>query len=202
QDGVTGALDAPAGRWDVIVHPGSAITARVSAGGEAFDARLAGGIAGTWTGDPHDLRAPMAATVGVDAASVDTGIAMRSKSARDDYLRAAEFPRLEFTLDRLIAARPDGDRRVAFRAAGTLAMIGGRVAVEVTGTLTVLDDAARARLDLDPAAPAMLAVADLSVPIAATALADDAGDLDGDHLPIHVQLVLVHRATPTAPESP
>jgi polyisoprenoid-binding protein YceI len=189
-EGIAGALDAPAGRWQVLPHAGSAITARVSAGGEVFEARFAGDLTGHWTGDPRDLSAPMHAEVSVAAASVDTGVAMRSRSARDDYLQAAAHPRLGFRLDRLRAAAPLADGRLAFRAAGTVGLIGGEHAVEVTGTLGTLDATARARQRI--AAPAALLVdAHLTVRIAETALAPDAGDFDGDEIPVHVTLVLV-----------
>lgn len=190
-EGIDGALDAPAGRWTVLAHPGSSITARVSAGGEAFDARFARGIEGHWTADPGDLDAPMTVAVEVPTAAVDTGIELRTKSAREDYLQASRHPRLTFTLDRLLAAAPVEGGRIAWRAAGTIGMVGRTHPVEVTGVLRVLDDGARGRLGI--AAPhAMLAEADLRIPIADTALAPDAGDFDGDHIPVHVSLVLVH----------
>ncbi len=192
-DGITAALDAPAGRWEVLAHPGSAITARVSAGGEAFDARLAGGLSGTWTGDPGALGTPMQAAITVATASVDTGIAMRSKSAREDYLQAGRYPTLTFRLTRLLAARQDGPALIAFRAAGELDFVGATLTLEITGTLRVLDEAARLRLQLDATTPALLAEADFAIPIGETALAPDAGDFDGDHIPVHVALLLAHR---------
>lgn len=189
---IEGALDAPAGTWQVIAHPASAITARVSAGGEAFDARFAGDVTGAWQADPRDLRAPMSAEISAAAATVDTGVGMRSKSARDDYLRASEFPRLGFRLDRLVASEPRGAGELAFRAEGAVSLIGGGHPVVVTGTLRLLDDAARARLGITES-PAILAEADFAIRIPDTALAADAGDFDGDEIPVHATLVLVHR---------
>lgn len=193
---ITGALDAPAGRWDVLEHTGSAITARVTGGGETFDARFARGITGHWTGDPRDLRAPMTAEIAVATASIDTGIALRTKDARDEFLRAARFPELTFRLDRLAAAEPRDDGRVAFRAVGTVGLIGGEQAVAVTGSLRVLDQAARARLGLPAGTPALLAEADFRILISKSALAADAGDFDGDEIPVHVSLVLLHQGEP------
>ena len=89
-----------------------------------------------------------------------------------------------------IATRQDGDR-IAFRAAGTVLMMGKEHKVEVTGTLRALDAAGAQRLGVT--APALVAQADLSIPIRDTALAADAGDFDGDRIPIHVSLVLVHQ---------
>ena len=44
--GITGILDAPAGRYEVIQHAGTSITAHLSAGQETFDARFDGGMSG------------------------------------------------------------------------------------------------------------------------------------------------------------
>jgi polyisoprenoid-binding protein YceI len=189
---ITGTLDAPAGRWEVVQHSGTAITARVSAGGESFDARFAGDVQGAWQGDPGDLRAPMSAEVSVAVASVDTGVAMRSKSAREDYLQASKHPRLAFALDRILAAEPRGPGRVGFRAAGRMLVMGTPQVVDVTGELRLLDDAARARLGLG-AEPAMIVEADTRLKISETPLAADAGDFDGNEIPVHGSFVLVHR---------
>ncbi len=196
--GITGALDAPAGRWEVVAHDGSAVTARLAAGGESFDARFARGIAGHWTGDPRDLTAPMSAEVTVPTASVDTGVTARSNSARDDYLDAAGHPTIGFRLERLTAATATDDG-VAFHATGAIALLGREHQVELDGGLRLLDQAARTRLGLDPSIPAMLAEADLRLPIRDTALASDAGDFDVDEIPLHVSLVLVHRPQPEKP---
>lgn len=60
--------------------------------------------------------------------------------------------------------------------------------VDVTGTLAKPDAAALARLGL--AGDVLLVQADLALAIHETALAPDAGDFDGDRLPVHVSLVL------------
>lgn len=189
-DGIAGTIALPAGRYEVLQHAGTSITARVSAGGEAFDARFAGDIRGSWRGDPRDLRAAMTADVSVAAASVDTGISQRSASARDDYLLSAKHPRVTFTLDQVLSAQPSGPDQVAFRARGTLGFVGKTHVVEVTGTLKKPDAAALARLGLD--GEILLAQADFAIVIAETALAPDAGDFDGDRIPVHVSLVLRH----------
>lgn len=59
--GITGILDASAGRYEVVEHVGTAITAHLSAGHETFDARFGGGIRGTSQGDPRDLTKPVTA---------------------------------------------------------------------------------------------------------------------------------------------
>lgn len=189
-EGISGSLDLPKGRYDVIAHSGSSITARVKAGGEAFDARFSGDIRGTFMGDPGNLRAPVSGKASVAAASVDTGVRPRSNSARDEYLQAAKYPRIEFRLDEMLAARAEAPNRVAFRAKGQLELIGNTHVVEVTGTLSKPDEAALARLGLSGAI--LLVQADFAIIIKETALAPDAGDFDGDRIPIHVSLVLRH----------
>lgn len=196
ESGIMGALAMPAGRYAVVDHEGSAISARVSAGGEAFDARFTG-AAGALELDPRALDGALAAEISVASASIDTGIGQRSKHARDAYLRAAEHPRVTFTLDRLVAARQATPASVAFRARGTLALIGRSHEVEVTGTLSQPDPAARARLGVSGAI--LIVVAQLAIPIRDTALAPDAGDFDGELLPIQVSLVLRHASAEPHP---
>ena len=50
--GIAGSLSLPAGLYEVIPHEGTAITARISAGHDTFDARFDGDIHGSWQGDP------------------------------------------------------------------------------------------------------------------------------------------------------
>jgi hypothetical protein len=187
-EGISGGLALPAGRYEVVAHPGSSITAHLSAGHEAFDAVFVGGLSGSWRGDPGALATPMSGEVSVAAASVDTGIGERSKHAREEYLHVDRFPRLGFTLERLVAAAPGAAGEVVFRATGAIALMGQRHPVELTGTLRAPDAAGRARLGLT--GDVLLLSADLALSIRATALAPDAGDFDGDRLPIHVGLVL------------
>jgi polyisoprenoid-binding protein YceI len=188
--GIVGTIDAPAGRYVVLEHTGTAITARVSAGRETFDARFGGGIRGGWQGDPHDLTRPIGGEVSVDAASVDTGIGERSKHARESYLQASKHPRISVAIDRVLAASQSGPNTVTFRAHGTLGLMGKTHEIELTGTLKKPDAAALARLGLS--GEILLVQADFAVVIKETALASDAGDFDGDRIPIHVSLVMRH----------
>jgi polyisoprenoid-binding protein YceI len=188
--GITGIIDAPAGRYEVVEHPGTAITAHLSAGHEGFDARFAGGIRGAWMGDPHELTRPIGGEISVDASGVDTGIDERSKHAREEYLHVDKHPRITVALDKLLAATQSGANTVAFRAHGTLGLIGKTHEIELTGTLKKPDAAALARLGLS--GEILLVQADLAIVIKETALASDAGDFDGDRIPIHVSLVMRH----------
>jgi polyisoprenoid-binding protein YceI len=187
---IAGGLAAPAGRYEVLAHEGTSITAHLSAGGEAFDARFAGDIQGFWQGNPHDLNEPMTADVSVAAASIDTGVRDRSKHARTGYLKADTYPRIEVTLDHVLAAQPEGRDGLAFRAHGTLSLIGRKHSIEIAGTLAQPDEAALARLGLTGSI--LIVKATFSISIKETALAADAGDFDGDLIPIAVSLVLRH----------
>jgi polyisoprenoid-binding protein YceI len=188
--GITGTLEAPAGRYEVLDHPGTSITAHLSAGHETFDARFEHGIRGAWQGDPGDLTRPVASTISVDAASIDTGIDDRSKHAREAYLVADKHPRITVALDKVIAANQAGPGSVGFRAHGTLGFIGKTHSIEVTGNFKKPDAAALGRLGVS--GDILLVQADFEIVIKETALASDAGDFDGDRIPIHVSLVMRH----------
>jgi polyisoprenoid-binding protein YceI len=198
--GIVGFIDAPDGHYDIVEHSGTTVIGQPTAERETFDARF-GGIRGGWHGDPRDLGKPMSAMISVDAASVDTGIALRSKHAREEFLHTDRFPRISVELDRLLAARQAGANAVAFRAHGTLGFMGGTHSIEVTGTLKKPDAAALARLGLiqsgqsgqsGPGGEILLVQADFALVIKETALASDAGNFDGDRIPVHVQLVMRH----------
>ncbi len=187
---ITGALDAPPGRYEVVAHDGTSITARLSAGGETFDARFAGEVEGFWRGNPRDLASPSTATVSVAAASVDTGVRTRSTHARTRYLDADTYPRIAVELGPLIAARPTGAAAVRFAARGTLSLIGRTHPITISGTLERPDPAALSRLHLT--GPILLVKASFSVSIRETALAARASAFDADLIPISVSLVLRH----------
>jgi len=183
---IAGELDAPAGRYEVVPHEGTAITARLSAGGETFDARFTGEVEGFWQGNPHDLAAPATATIGVDAASVDTGVRARSKHARA-YLEADTHPRITVNVDRILATQPAGAEGIAFTAHGTLTLIGRMHSITITGTLKRADQAALERLHLT--GTILVAKAAFSIAIKDTALASHADAFDADVIPISVSLV-------------
>jgi polyisoprenoid-binding protein YceI len=189
--GIEGALDVPAGIYQPLAHDGTAITAHLAAGGEAFDARFTG-IDGSLELDPRNLSAPIKAAFTARVETVDTGIALRSQHAREDYLKAATFPTVGVRIDKVLATRADGADVIAFRAQGTALLVGKEHPAEITGTVRALDAAGRKRLGITADA-ALIASADLALSIKDTALAPDAKDFDGDRLPIHASLVLVHR---------
>jgi hypothetical protein len=90
----------------------------------------------------------------------------------------------------VLAASQAGANSIAFRAHGTLGLIGKTHEIEVTGTMKKPDAAALARLGVS--GDVLLVQADFAVTIKETALAGDAKDFDGDRIPIHVSLVMRH----------
>lgn len=190
--GVSGAFPRiKAGAFEVLDHPESAITARITAGGESFDARFANGIAGHWSGDPSNFAAPMKALFRVPASAVDTGIALRSRHAREDYLQAGTHPVIELAIKRIIAIEQRAPGRVAFTAEATVSLIGSEQHVLVNGEMILADADAKARLNIGFAGDTFIVRAELSLRISETPLAADAGDFDGDVLPISTTLILV-----------
>lgn len=104
--GITGIVEAPAGRYEVVEHVGTASTA-LSAGDETFDARFGSGIRGTWQGDPRDLTKPVTAEVGVEAASIDTvGFRAVSTLARNGKAPSVEVTGTLKKPDAAALARP------------------------------------------------------------------------------------------------
>jgi hypothetical protein len=73
--GIDGSLDAPAGGYTVVEHRGTSITAHLSAGGEAFDARFARDVTGTWQGNPRDLGREMHVAASVNRQDFGVGVA-------------------------------------------------------------------------------------------------------------------------------
>jgi polyisoprenoid-binding protein YceI len=191
--GIEGALELPAGRYEIVPHAGTSVTARVSAGKETFEARFGKGITGNWTAAPGDLTQPTTAEIQLDPTTVDTGIALRSQHAREDYLQAATYPRITLRLGRLIAARQDGPAQIAFRAEGTIDFLGEPIVAEITGNLRAPDAAGRQRLGFAPGDAVALVDADLAVTVGGTRLRGDADSFDSDRIPIHVSLVLIRR---------
>lgn len=189
-EGIAGSLDLPAGRYEIMSHSSNSITANVSAGKETFPAVFSGDIKGSFVGSPKDLTLPLTADANAATASVDTGITPRSNSARDEYLQASKFPRIGFVLEKLVGAKQAKPDEVAFSALGKIDFIGKQIPVTVTGTLRKADAATKARQRID--GDILLVQADFALVIKETALAPDAGDFDGDRIPIHVSLVLRH----------
>lgn len=188
-NGIEASLTAlPPGRYLVVPHPDAAITAKLNAGGETFDARFAGGLTGYWEATPGDLGLPMSAQISVQAGSIDTGIALRDEHAKED-LKPATFPTIDFSLGDLTSTE-SSERGVAFAASGALTL-GGRVHVApVVGTLRPVDETLRTKLGLEGGIFVLLQ-ASLELNIRETIVGND-GTFDVDTVPIAVTLILEH----------
>lgn len=187
--GIAASLSVlPPGRYLVVPHADAAITAKLEAGGETFDARFAGGLAGYWEATPSDLGLPMSAQVSVETTSIDTGIELRNEHAKED-LKPAKFPTIDFELGELTSTESSG-QGVAFAASGALTL-GGRVhVVPVVGTLRAVDDTLRTKLALGDGTFVLLQ-ASLELNIRETIIGND-GTFDVDTVPIAVTLILQH----------
>jgi polyisoprenoid-binding protein YceI len=189
--GLEGSLDLPAGTYEVLAQPDITwVNAKIKAGGDEFDARFNGKPEGNWQADPRNFSKPMTAQLSFSAESVETGVDLRSEHARGEYLQASKFPRIAFTLKRLIAARQDGPAAISFRGAGEIELAGGKTEVEVTGSLQALGDGKKGALGIG-GKPAVQVKAQFTLPVAKTALKPD--DYDTPQFPIQVSAVLVHR---------
>jgi len=190
ETGLEGSLPLTAGTFTVVAHSGSAITAKISAGNDTFEARFASGIEGTLVGDLHDLTKPITAALSVATSGVDTGIEMRSEHARTKYLDGSKYPRIALRITKLVAARQDRPDQLAFRAAAELDFLGETLPVVVTGTLRAADVAARARLELADASEVALVNAQLEITVKGSGLRTS-DSFEADRIPIIVSLVLV-----------
>lgn len=190
-EGLEGKLDLPAGTYDVLAHPDITwVNAKIKAGGDDFDARFSGKPEGTWQADPADFTKAMTAQLSFDAASVETGVDLRSEHARGEYLQTAKFPRITFTLKRLIAARQDGPTSISFRGVGEIELVGGKTEVEITGSIKALAPDKKGTLGIG-GKPAVQVKASFILPLAKTQLKPS--DYDTPTFPIQVSAVLVHR---------
>lgn len=195
--GIEGSLaGVPAGRYEVVPGAESAIMARVAAGGETFDTRFAGNLAGHVELDPADLEAPVRARVRVDAASVDTGVRMRTEhAASPDFLDVESHPEIAFELGGLTSARQGaGPAEIRFWADGVVTLMGKEIPVPVQGTARAVDQAGRQRLGLS--GPGLVISADFTLLLEQTPLSGDS--FDEDRVPVQAALILTHASNERA----
>lgn len=177
--------DLPAGAWTVSPHgEANTVIAQIAAGEETFDARF-GPVSGEITLDPTDLTRARG-EVTVPAASIDTGIALRTKHASDD-LKVTEHPTIALRFDGLTRLAEDGAGRLRFEGAATFTLMGTAVDIPITGSVTRLNAAARAQLGLS-VAEAILVQARLEVPLARTPLGTE--DFDRDTISVAARFIL------------
>jgi polyisoprenoid-binding protein YceI len=186
----------PAGTYEVVPGSASSITARVKAGGEEFDARFTGNLAGAVMFDPADLESPVSARVRVDAASVDTGVTGRSKhAASDDYLDAAKHPEIALEIVRVTSTRQGASAgEIVFWADSALTLMGKRIEVPVQGTVKALDEAGRQRIGSTK--PAIVVTAELTLILAESPLVPS--DFERDRFPIQAVLIMAHTSNERA----
>jgi polyisoprenoid-binding protein YceI len=192
--GFEGALaGVPAGTYEVVPGSASSITARIKAGGEEFDTRFTGNLAGTVIFDPADVEAPVSARVRVDTASVDTGVEMRSEhAASKDYLDAAQHPEIALEITGLTSTRQGASSaEIVFWADGALTLMGKRITVPVQGMVRALDEAGRKRIG--STMPAVVVTADFTLMLAESPLSPK--DFDRDRIPIQAVLIMTHTAS-------
>ncbi len=195
--GIDARLPGVAGRYHLLDHPTVALVARISAGGETFEARFASRIAGYFSGDPSDLEQPMSARFTASAGAVDTGIELRSRHARE-YLQTETYPEVVLNLDRLEGAEQVSAAELAFEAHGTLGFMGGAQPVQMQGTLRYLDAAARARLGIN-VKHALLLKATFTLDLEQTPIKADLGDFDSALIPVQARLLLGLQTTVESP---
>ncbi|PKN58818.1 MAG: hypothetical protein CVU56_03905 [Deltaproteobacteria bacterium HGW-Deltaproteobacteria-14] len=177
--------DLPAGAWVVTPHgDANTVIAQIAAGEETFDARF-GPVSGAITVDPTDLTRAHG-EVTVPAASIDTGIALRSKHASDD-LRVTEHPAIGLRFGGLTRLARDGAGRFRFEGTAAFTLMGTTLDLPITGSVTRLTAAARAELGLE-AAEAILIQARLEVPLARTPLGTK--DFDKDTIAVSARFIL------------
>jgi hypothetical protein len=187
-DEVQGGLEGlEAGAW-VSAEAGRGIVAMVPAGGETFETRFTLPQPASLTGNPSNLKQPLRMKAFASAASADTGVDGRSSSARE-YLQAEKHPTIDFELIELTGAKASGDE-LEFAATGELRLMGETHEMPITGTLKILDAAARQRLGVEAKA-AFLVRTNFPLSIEATALKAEASSFDGDTIDIQVELIFI-----------
>lgn len=177
-------VDLPTGTWTLVDSADNVLTARVSAGGETFDARF-GPVTAAVQIDAELARSR--ARMSVPASSVDTGIPLRNSHARR-YLAADQHPSIDLAIDQLTVVGPGADAESrAFEAVGALSFMGAVLTTTVTGTLAPL--AEEDRVSLGIASPlALLVNASFVLPVEATPL--DPDNFDSARIPVNARLVI------------
>jgi|GEM_PF-907458 len=180
-------LPVPSGRWVVENVPATVVIARISAGGEEFDAKF-----GPTNGEIALDSAVLANTRGkleVPAATIDTGVDMRNGHAAG-YLEADKHPIIGLALVKISDVREAGNA-YSFSAMGDLTLMGKPLSVGLAGTLSVLDAAKRKELGVT-APEALLVTVSFKIAIADTGL--NRKNFDADDITLTGRLVLVPAA--------
>jgi len=177
-------LPVASGRWVVDNVPATLVVARISAGGEEFDAKFTP-TKGEIVLDPVVL-ANTRGKLEVPAASIQTGVDMRNGHAAG-YLEAEKFPAIALGLAKISDVR-EGPTGYTFAAMGELGLMGKSLSVAMSGTLVVLDAAKRKELTVT-APEALLVTVSFKLAIADTTL--NRKNFDADDITLTARLVLV-----------
>jgi hypothetical protein len=180
----------PAGSYRVIKHSGTHVTATLEAGGERFEARFTGAPEGMLRFDPADLRQPVTAKISMTSASVDTGIDLRSKHAREE-LRSEDFPSIGFRLEQILGVEQESETSLAFSAQGIVELMGREHVVDVQGVIRKPDSEGLKRLGID-GEHSLVVQAQTELLFSKIAVEND-GTFESDHLPIRVSLVMTRQ---------
>ena len=187
--GVDGSLpNLPAGRYDVVDHPQVNITAQLTAGGEVFEARFSG-ASGYWQGNPGSLTEPIEANILFESASVDTGIRLRSKHAREE-LKVHEYPQISFALTRILGVAQREQNAIGFVADGVVHLMGGKHRAKVSGVVRRVTQQTRARFTELADRPAFIVNANFLILIDQTAIGND-GTFSSNKVPIQATVIFV-----------
>jgi polyisoprenoid-binding protein YceI len=184
-------LAVSAGGYELLPHAGTQITASVKAGGETFEARFAGNPKGVLRFDPTDLSQPMTAEFTFASSSVDTGIELRDKHARE-ALHTDEFETIAFTLQRVLDTANTGPNALSFRAEGVLTLMDKTSVIPVAGTISAPDAESRKRLGFADE-EILLVRASLAISVLQDSPLEDDGTFDQDTIEIQVSLLLRRR---------
>lgn len=183
-------LGLPTGAWVLADTRTNLLAARVTAGGETFDAKF-GPLSGS-VDLAEDLKSSRAGFT-VPSSSVDTGIELRNSHAQG-YLLADQHGTIGLSIAKLANVGPGADAESRnFETEAELSFMGKVLTVKVTGSLTSLSKEEMADFGVS-AAQALLVKASFTLPLKATALDPKNFDTVQTQIPLTARLVLVPAA--------
>lgn len=194
EGGAAGFDSGTPGTYAVVPSAGeleSTVIARISAGKETFDARFSA-PQGQVTFDPTALMSSaVQARFTVDVTSLDTGVKLRSESARD-YLKVNTHDTLVLELLELNKAsqNPDNPREVSFSALAKLQIMGQEVQIDLSGVLVQLGPEETAQLDLQVGPERYILRASFTLDMRETPLKADIDAFDEPTTPLQVRVLL------------
>jgi polyisoprenoid-binding protein YceI len=177
-------MDVPSGVWKVVENPANTLVARISAGGETFDAKF-----GPLTGEARIDAASLAkstASFSAPSPSIETGVELRNNHAKG-YLAVDKFPAITLALRGIEAVTGPSPEVRRLSAQAEVGILGKTLTVPVEGSLTVVAQSELVRLGLK-AGPVLLVSAAFKVQIAATGL--NRANFDADDITINTRFFM------------